>query len=52
MEEKKFDPYQFIGFVLMALYNVQEHIENPFDGQGMDDLDFEAIQMNEYEQLG
>ena len=41
-----------IGFVLMALYNVQEHIENPFDGKGMDDLDFQAIQMNEYEQLG
>ena len=40
-----------IGFVLMALYNVQEHIENPFDQQGIDDLDFKAIQINAYEQL-
>ena len=34
----------------MALYNVRD-IET-FDGKGMDDLDFQAIQMNEYEQLG
>ncbi len=40
-----------IGFILMALYNVQEHIENPFDQKGIDDLDFEAIQIHEYEQL-
>ena len=40
-----------IGFVLMALYNVQEHIENPFDQQGIDDLIFSEIQINEYEQL-
>ena len=35
----------------MALYNVQEHIENPFDQQGIDDLVFSEIQINEYEQL-
>ena len=32
------------GFILISLYNVQEHIENPFDQSGLDDIrlkDFE-----------
>ena len=27
-----------VSFVLMALYNVQDYIENPFDQKGLDDL--------------
>ena len=27
-----------ISFILVALYNVQNLIENPFDNQGLDDI--------------
>lgn len=40
-----------IGFVLMALYNVQEHIENPFDQEGIDDLNFDYIKIDDKEEL-
>ena len=33
-----------ISFILISLFNVQEQIENPFDGDGMDD-----IQLDNYE---
>ncbi len=39
------------SFVLMALYNVQDYIENPFDQKGLDDLKITAIQVNEEESL-
>ena len=40
-----------MSFVLMALYNVQDYIENPFDQKGLDDLKIEAIMVNEDESL-
>ena len=40
-----------MSFVLMALYNVQDYIENPFDQKGLDDLKIEAIKVNEEESL-
>ena len=27
-----------VSFILIALYNVQDYIENPFDQKGLDDL--------------
>ena len=38
------DKYFSISFILISLFNVQEQIENPFDGDGMDD-----IQLDNYE---
>ena len=40
-----------ISFVLMALYNVQEYIENPFDQKGLDDLKIDEMQVNKWESL-
>ena len=40
-----------ISFVLMALYNVQEYIENPFDQKGLDDLKINEMQVNKWESL-
>lgn len=40
-----------ISFVLMALYNVQEYIENPFDQKGLDDLKIYEMQVNQWESL-
>ena len=40
-----------MSFVLMALYNVQDYIEKPFDQKGLDDLKIEAIMINEDESL-
>ena len=40
-----------ISFVLMALYNVQEYIENPFDQKGLDDLKIDEMQVNQWESL-
>ena len=40
-----------ISFVLMALYNVQEYIENPFDQKGLDDLKIDEMQVNPWESL-
>ncbi|MEK9604343.1 MAG: hypothetical protein VW127_07970 [Flavobacteriaceae bacterium] len=34
-----------IGFILMALYNIQEYIEDPFDQQGLDDLKFDKMKV-------
>ena len=36
---------------LMALYNVQDYIENPVDQKGLDDIKIEAIMVNEDESL-
>lgn len=40
-----------VSFVLMALYNVQDYIENPFDQKGLDDLNIEAMKVNDWESL-
>lgn len=40
-----------ISFVLMALYNVQDYIENPFDQKGLDDLKIDFMQVNDWESL-
>ena len=40
-----------ISFILMALYNVQEYIENPFDQKGLDDLKISSLQVEEKEHL-
>ena len=39
------------SFILMALYNVQEYIENPFDQKGLDDLKIYSLQVEENEKL-
>lgn len=40
-----------ISFVLMALYNVQDYIENPFDQKGLDDLKIDAMEVKLWESL-
>ena len=35
----------------MALYNVQEYIENPFDQNGLDDLKIDEMEVNAWESL-
>ena len=40
-----------IGFILMALYNIQEYIEDPFDQEGLDDLKFDKMMVGESEIL-
>ena len=40
-----------IGFIFMALYNIQEYIEDPFDQQGLDDLKFNEMLVGENEIL-
>lgn len=36
-----------IGFVLMALYNIQELIEDPFDNDGLDDVKLDLYRMDQ-----
>jgi len=38
-----------ISFVLMALYNIQLYIENPFDQEGLDDIKTEIFKIDEKE---
>lgn len=40
-----------VSFVLMALYNVQDYIENPFDQKGLDDLKIDLLKVNQHESL-
>ena len=40
-----------VSFVLMALYNVQDYIENPFDQKGLDDLKITEIAVNTQESI-
>ncbi len=37
----------FHGFILMSLYNLQEHIEDPFDQMGLDDIKLVEFQFRE-----
>ena len=40
-----------VSFVLMALYNIQDYIENPFDQKGLDDLKIDKLKVNKTESL-
>ena len=40
-----------ISFILMALYNIQDYIENPFDQKGLDDLKINELKIQEGENL-
>ena len=40
-----------VSFVLMALYNVQDYIENPFDQKRLDDLNKKSMKVNQWESL-
>lgn len=40
-----------ISFILMALYNIQDYIENPFDQEGLDDLKIERMIIDKNENL-
>jgi hypothetical protein len=35
----------------VALYNVHDYIENPFDQKGLDDLKIDLLKENPYESL-
>ena len=39
----------FISFILMALFNVQSFIENPFDQKGLDDIKLKEFEIEESE---
>ena len=39
----------FISFILMALFNVQNFIENPFDQKGLDDIKLNEFEIDESE---
>ena len=38
-----------ISFILMALYNIQLYIENPFDQEGLDDIKTEIFKIEDKE---
>lgn len=40
-----------ISFILMALYNIQDYIENPFDQEGLDDLKINELKIQKEENL-
>ena len=40
-----------VSFILIALYNVQDYIENPFDQEGLDDLKISEMDVFNYESL-
>jgi predicted membrane chloride channel (bestrophin family) len=40
-----------ISFILMALYNIQDYIENPFDQKGLDDLKINELKIQKEENL-
>jgi hypothetical protein len=40
-----------VSFILIALYNVQDYIENPFDQKGLDDLKISEMDVSSYESL-
>jgi predicted membrane chloride channel (bestrophin family) len=35
-----------VSFILIALYNVQDYIENPFDQKGLDDLKLKKMDVS------
>ena len=40
-----------VSFILIALYNVQDYIENPFDQKGLDDLKINKMDVSKSESL-
>ena len=40
-----------VSFILIALYNVQDNIENPFDQKGLDDLKLNKMDVSKSESL-
>ncbi len=40
-----------VSFILIALYNVQDYIENPFDQKGLDDLKLSKMDVSKSESL-
>ena len=40
-----------VSFILIALYNVQDYIENPFDQKGLDDLKLNKMNVSKSESL-
>ena len=40
-----------VSFILIALYNVQDYIENPFDQKGLDDLELKKKDVSKSESL-
>ena len=38
------------GFILISLYNVQDHMENPFDQVGLDDINLEDFLFQQQQQ--
>jgi len=38
------------GFILISLYNVQDHMENPFDQVGLDDINLEEFHFRQQQQ--
>ena len=40
-----------VSFILIALYNVQDYIENPFDQEWLDDLKISEMDVSNYESL-
>jgi predicted membrane chloride channel (bestrophin family) len=40
-----------VSFILIALYNVQDYIENPFDQKGLDDLKLKKMDVSKSESL-
>ena len=40
-----------VSFILIALYNVQDYIENPFDQKGLDDLKLNKMDVSKSDSL-
>jgi predicted membrane chloride channel (bestrophin family) len=40
-----------VSFILIALYNVPDYIENPFDQKGLDDLELKKKDVSKSESL-
>lgn len=40
-----------VSFILIALYIVQDYIENPFDQKGLDDLKLKKMDVSKSESL-
>lgn len=41
-----FSVVMFTQFILITLYNIQDHLEHPFDDKGLDDINLNAFKMD------